>query len=98
MSSIRDIYDETVRILILRFLDNEPAGALPAVMLADALKASGTPVSSERAAAHLEWLDEQRLVDFDKDASLPYATITKRGSEVAQGVIAVSGVRHPRKL
>lgn len=98
MNRLRDIYDETVRILILRFLDNEPSGALPAVMLVDALKDSGTPVSSERASAHLEWLDEQRLIEFRRDETLPRAEITKRGQEVAQGVIAVSGVRHPRRL
>jgi DNA-binding transcriptional ArsR family regulator len=97
MSSFRDDYAALARLLILKFLADDPNGSLPAMMLADALAAQKLKISRDQVTGHLEWLDEQGLVALERSA-FSTATITVRGDEVARGIVSVSGVLHPRKL
>ena len=97
MSSFREDYAALARLLVLKFLADDPNGSLPAMMLADALADQKLKVSRGQVTGHLEWLDEQGLVTLER-SGFSTATITVRGEEVAKGLLSVAGVLHPRKL
>lgn len=84
------------RLSILIYLAAAPGYAANASILQDVLTGLGLSATSDQVAAELAWLGEQDLVRLSGGPSLPVATATLRGIEVAQGLAQHPGVRRPR--
>ena len=100
MNSYVQDYGEQVRLKILRLLDREEMGSIGDRSLTVALQdASYRHVTRDQVKGHVFWLAEQGLVfrDEDADDGTLFATISPRGSDVAQGRVRVPGVDFRRR-
>ncbi|WP_320174933.1 ArsR family transcriptional regulator [Maridesulfovibrio sp.] len=74
-----------LRITILRFLQEEANYALNEDILLDLTVEYAFDRDSSRLRKELRWLEDQGLVELKDVNGLYIATLTKRGSDVANG-------------
>lgn len=92
-----DFETEGRRLCILRILARRTQFTTNEYSLNDELKgAYAHIVSSDRLHNDLAWLDEQDLVILQRPRIGWIATLTARGSDVANGLANVPGVAKPR--
>lgn len=86
---------EDRRLVILRFLQEEPDYRLNVSLLQDALDVCGNTASRDQIIADGEWLAEVGLVVMERVGSIPMLRLTERGVDVALGRVTVAGVKRP---
>ena len=85
------------RLVILRYLDEEPDGRMSVSLMVDALDVMAHRVSRATVMADACWLEEQGLLRLEYIQSVPMLRITSTGAEVARGVRLVPGVKRPAR-
>lgn len=90
------VLQEDRRLVILRFLSEDPDYTLNTSVLQSALSAYGHGVSRDRVETDCAWLNEQELVVLEKLGNVTVVTLTARGQDVAEGKATVPGVKRPR--
>ncbi|MBE1425631.1 hypothetical protein H4684_002288 [Desulfomicrobium macestii] len=93
--SFKNLITEDRRLVILRFLSEDPAYRLNTSVLRAALDAYGHSVSRDQVDTEVWWLVEQGLVETESVGPVLVVTLTARGLDVAQGRVAVPGVKRP---
>ncbi|MGX2951701.1 VpaChn25_0724 family phage protein [Ursidibacter arcticus] len=93
---MQTILTKDQRLVILRSLAEAGYDANESI-LSDCLDLYGHDISRDLVRNHLVWLEEQGLIQLErlKDGYM-VAKITQRGLDVAQGRVAVEGVKRPR--
>ncbi|MCT8831496.1 hypothetical protein KZ432_01000 [Glaesserella parasuis] len=93
---MQTILTKDQRLVILRSLAEAGYDANESI-LSDCLDLYGHDISRDLVRNHLVWLEEQGLIQLErlKDGYM-VASITQRGLDVAQGRVAVEGVKRPR--
>lgn len=87
---------EDRRLLILQALNNATGYRAPARLLMAFLNSMGHNPSQDQLCGDLAWLEEQGLVTLDAPTNnVQVATITTRGSDIAEGTARHPGVRRP---
>ena len=86
---------EDRRLVILRFLQEEPDYRLSVSLLQDALDVCGNRASRDQIVADGEWLQEVGLVHLEELGTIPMLRLTERGADVALGRLTVAGVKRP---
>ncbi|MBF0164843.1 MAG: ArsR family transcriptional regulator [Magnetococcales bacterium] len=86
---------EDRRRCILQFLEGSSGrtGSLPFLVMV--LDMTGHRISSKDVAEELSWLEQNRLVTLDAPGGVVVATLTRRGTDVAQDRLRVAGVKRP---
>lgn len=93
---MKNIFTEDQRLVILRSLADAGYDANESI-LDDCLALYGHKVSRDLVRNHLNWLEEQGLVQIERLASgFMVASITQRGLDVANGEAVMHGVKRPR--
>ncbi len=94
--SLKQLLNEDQRLVILRSLADAGYDANESI-LDDCLTLYGHKISRDLVRNHLNWLEEQGLVQIDRLANgFMVAQITQRGLDVANGEAVVDGVKRPR--
>jgi len=83
------------RLGILRILNEAPGYAANESLLHEAVLQLGVTSTRDQVRSELTWLAEQGLVKTATIGDLMTATITQRGSDIAQGLTEHPGVRRP---
>lgn len=93
---MKNIFTADQRLVILRSLADAGYDANESI-LDDCLALYGHKISRDLVRNHLNWLEEQGLVQIERLANgFMVATITQRGLDVANGEAVVEGVKRPR--
>lgn len=93
---MKNIFTADQRLVILRSLADAGYDANESI-LDDCLALYGHKISRDLVRNHLNWLEEQGLVQIERLANgFMVATITQRGLDVANGEVVVDGVKRPR--
>lgn len=99
MSSLADdfaaVHDGHVRLSVLRLLDAQPGYCANDSVLTQAVNQLGLSCTRDQMRNHIGWLGEQRLVTVVEPQGLIVATLTERGSDVANGRSTIAGVQRP---
>ena len=90
----RETMAEDQRLLILQTLQGEPDQTADSGKLRQRLTALRHQVSHDQLRAHLEWLDEARLITL-LGVNVRIARLTVRGEDVATGQARHPGVARP---
>ncbi len=93
--SFKNLLTEDRRLVILRFLAEDPSYRLNTSVLRTALDAFGHSVSRDQVETDVAWLAEQGLVSVETVGPVRVATLTGRGVDVATGKAVVPGVKRP---
>ncbi|WP_373100806.1 MULTISPECIES: VpaChn25_0724 family phage protein [Pasteurellaceae] len=92
---MRDIFIKDQRLVILRSLVDAGYDANESI-LDDCLAMYGHHISRDLVRTHLNWLEEQGLVQIERlQNGFMIAKITQRGLDVANGEAVVDGVKRP---
>ena len=83
------------RLAILRLLDRLPGRKANDSVIRSALEELAFLVSGDRLRADFGWLEEQDLVSTETVRGVIVATLTSRGSDVAQDRAVHHGVARP---
>ncbi len=88
------------RLAVLQVLEQDAGYSHNEQILQMALDATGHKVSSDRVRTLLAWLEEQDLVEIDREGvrDLWVVKLTGRGIDVAQGRALCEGVKRPRPV
>lgn len=92
---MREMLDQQSRLVILRSL-LECRGEANESMLQSCLDVYGIKVSRDEVRANLSWLADSGLIEVEHVGECMVATLTGRGSDVAEGRAIVPGVKKPR--
>lgn len=94
--SFKELITQDQRLVVLRVLSEAGYDANESI-ISDGLDLYGHDISRDLVRTHLNWLEEQGLLTIErlKDGYM-VASITQRGLDVAQGRVAVEGVKRPR--
>lgn len=93
---MKKILTEDQRLVILRSLAEAGYDANESI-LDDCLALYGHHISRDLVRNHLNWLEEQGLVQIERlQDGFMVAKITQRGLDVANGETIVDGVKRPR--
>ena len=93
--SFKNLLTEDRRLVVLRFLTEDPGYRLNTSVLHSALDAYGHGVSRDQVETDAAWLEEQGLITLEVVGPVRVATLTTRGVDVAQGRTVVPGVKRP---
>lgn len=86
---------EDRRLVILRFLAEEPDYRLNTSLLQDALDSIGHRVSRDVVHADAAWLEDAGLVTREQLGPVLIIKLTARGVDAATGRTIVPGVKRP---
>jgi hypothetical protein len=86
---------EDRRLVILRFLAEEPDYALNSSLLQSALALMGHSVSRDRVHTDGAWLEENSLISVEHLGLARIFKLTGRGLDAACGRACVPGVKRP---
>lgn len=89
---------EDRRLTLLRVLLESAQYTANEFILQTMLQNFGHLVSSDRIHTDLAWLQEQELLSVTVTAGVHIARLTVRGSDVANGLTTVPGVKRPRAM
>lgn len=95
MSNFKDFLSRDRRLVILRFLAEEPDYRLNTSLLEDALNAVGHSVSRDLVDIEAKWLEDAGLVLVQELRSVKILELTRSGLDCAQGKKLVPGVKRP---
>lgn len=95
MNSFAQLKTEDRRLVILRFLAEEPSYQLNTSILHSAVCSVGHSCSRDQVTSDCAWLDEQGLLACEINGLVTICTLTERGLDVAQGRAVVPGVKRP---
>lgn len=87
-----------LRLVVLLTLAQDYGYAHNEYVLRGALGMLGHKVSRDRLRTELAWLAEQGLIEIDDVAGTMVAKLTARGKDVAEGSVAVPGVKRPEPM
>lgn len=88
--------DAHIRLAALRLLDGQASYQANDSVLLQAVNAMGLGCTRDQMRGHLVWMEEQRLVTrIEVATGLVVATLTERGSDVANGRSIIPGVQRP---
>ena len=92
-----EFVDADRRLAILRFLSEQADYSLNEGVTQMALKGVGHTISRTAIAADFDWLAERKLVTITSigEGRIRVAWLTQLGSDVAQGLEQVEGVKRP---
>ena len=93
---MKQLLKEDQRFLILKSLLDLNSYCANEAILQSCLKAYGHHLSQDRLRAELAWLEMQGLLTLENLRDLWIATLTLAGSEVAQGLARMPGIRPPK--
>lgn len=93
MKSFEEEQTELRRLRILRVLSTKPPYRANDSLIAMVVQSFSIDASSDQIRTDLHWLKENGLLEIEEIATVIIATLTQRGFETAQGIIAVPGVR-----
>ncbi len=97
MSSYPETLRADRRLCVLQILADCADYTAHAHLVRDRLDALGHRPSMDQLRGDLAWLDEQALIVL-ADGSIPVATLTLRGEDVARGRALLPGVARPRPV
>ncbi len=86
---------EDRRLVILRFLADEPDYRMNTSLLQDALDVMGHRVSRDVILADGSWLAEVGLITQEHLGDVQLFQLTRRGADAAAGRTRVPGVKRP---
>lgn len=90
------VHDAHVRLSVLRLLDAQPSYCANDSVLYQAVNALGLSCTRDQMRNHLGWLAEQRaLTKVEHGVGVIVATLTERGSDLANGRSEIPGVQRP---
>lgn len=93
---MKQLLTQDQRLVILRSLADVGYDANESI-LDDCLSLYGYNISRDLVRNHLNWLEEQGLVQIERlTDGFMVAKITQRGLDVANGEAVVEGVKRPR--
>lgn len=93
---MKQLLTQDQRLVILRSLADVGYDANESI-LDDCLSLYGHNISRDLVRNHLNWLEEQGLVQIERlTDGFMVAKITQRGLDVANGEAVVEGVKRPR--
>lgn len=90
------VFDEHLRITILRLLKDQPDYSLNESLLLDLVGNYGFAPSRDRLIVQLAWLQEQGFVTLGGLEHCQVAKLTGDGDDVATGRRTVPGIKRPR--
>lgn len=88
---------EDRRLVILRYLDDEPDGRMSVSLMTDALEIMSHRVPRTTVLADAGYLEGLGLLCVEYVGSVPILRLTWRGADVAKGLIEVPGVKKPAR-
>ena len=88
-------FAEDRRLVILRFLAEEPDYRMNTSLMCDALDVIGHRVSRDVVATDAAWLQDNGLVTMETLGHVTLLKLTERGADVAAGRATVPGVKRP---
>ena len=88
---------EDRRLVILRYLDEEPDGRMSVSLMTDALEIMSHRVPRPTVLEDAGYLEGLGLLRVEYVGSVPMLRVTGRGAEVAKGLIDVPGVKKPAR-
>lgn len=88
---------EDRRLVILRYLDEEPDGRMSVSLMADALEIMGHKVPRATVLDDAGYLEGLGLLRVEYVGSVSMLRLTGRGSEAAKGLIEAPGVKRPAR-
>ena len=88
---------EDRRLVILRYLDEEPDGRMSVSLMTDALEIMSHCVPRTTVLEDAGYLEGLGLLRVEYVGSVPILRVTARGAEVAKGLIEVPGVKKPAR-
>ncbi len=91
----QEICTEDRRLVILRFLAEEPDYRMNTSLLQDALDTVGHRESRDVIAADAAWLRDMGLVTHERLGPVLVIKLTARGLDAATGRAIVPGVKRP---
>lgn len=95
MNSFARLVTEDRRLVILRFLHEDPDYKLNTSVLRMALDAVGHSASRDQVETDVAWLAETGLVEVETVGNVCVVRLTARGADVATGRAVVPGVKRP---
>ena len=95
-AEFRNLVQQDRRLVILRFLLEDPGYRLNTSVLQTALESVGHGCSRDCVDAECAWLAELGLVRLETVGSVTVVHLTGRGEDVAAGRCAVPGIKRPR--
>ena len=93
--SYAQIVSESIRLIVLQFLEEEPDYAQNEGVIKTGLGVFGHHISRDKLHTELSWLSEQGLVTLDTVSGVLVVKLTQRGEDVALGYARVPGVARP---
>ena len=93
--SMGEVWRSHLRIAILRALNDDPGRVGNESMLMDLVQAVHISADRDQVRAELLWLSEEDLVVLAVSKGSLGATVTERGTMVAEGRRAHPGVKRP---
>lgn len=93
--SFQNLLTEDRRLVVLRFLAEDPGYRLNTSLLQSALDRFGHSVSRDQIATDAAWLREQGLVTIEDLGPVQVLALTSRGLDVATGRAVTPGVKRP---
>jgi len=93
--SYADVITQDIRLVCLRFLLENGYSLNESILHALVKAQAGYNVTRDKIETELAWLKEQGLVTLDDSPGFYIATITQRGSDIADGSATAPGVRRP---
>lgn len=96
MSALQQIRQEDQRLIILRFLAAAPQYTTNEDMLNRALASVGHRMTADATRAELAWLRDVKAVTIEDVAGLMIVRITRRGQDVVNDLIHISGITRPQ--
>ncbi|WP_153448466.1 VpaChn25_0724 family phage protein [Vibrio algicola] len=94
--SMHEVLQQDRRLVMLRVLNESPAYTANESILDSSLDAYGHRISRDLVLSEMHWLQEQGLITCKDMSGTLVATITQRGSDVAEGQATHPGVKRPR--
>jgi len=95
MSEYERIIQQDRRLVVLRMLAQDADYSHNEYILGEALRVYGHRISADLLRSELSWLAEQGLLVVEDVSGVLIAKLTRRGKDVAEGAVAVPGVKRP---
>ena len=94
--SYQSVLHEDQRLVILRTLAEMNGYQANESILQTVLDQYGHNISRDLVVTHLQYLQEQALIQLEDIRGIQVATLTARGEDVAAGRASAQGVKRPR--
>src|SRR6218665_2231082 len=91
-----EFLEQDRRLVLLKGLEGATQFTSNSFVLGRYAAAVGHSVSADRLSTDLTWLQEQGLVELEKNGAVLVAKLTMRGLDVATGRATVPGVQKPQ--